>query len=449
MNRNLNLKFLIVVWLMSFFCLYAQAQDQTVSINVKNASLRQVFKEIEKQTSYRFSYRDAIIDSRNDISVSFKATPVPRVLDAVLQGRNLSYSIVSKNSIVVTDILSTVSQTRTGQRAKVSGRVLDEQGEPLIGATVMLKGSSNGTVTDYDGYFTLQNVENDDLLEISYIGFASQTFKANDGDKLSNIILKEDKRVLSEVVVVGYGSQKRANLTGAVATISSDDINNRPVASAAGALQGADPAVNLTFNSGSMDSDYSIDIRGVASVNGGTPLVLCDGMEVSLNQINPNDIESISVLKDASASAIYGAKASSGVILITTKSGKDSDGKVNVSYNGRYAWRKNTTSTDFITTGYDHVNIVNQFYNVYQGKLMWGYTGEDLDMLEARKNDKTEDPSRPWAIDKDGKLYFYSNFDWYNYFYKTTRPEQEHNLSVTGGNKKVNYFISGRFLECR
>lgn len=447
MNRNLNLKFLIVVWLMSFFCLYAQAQDQTVSINVKNASLRQVFKEIEKQTSYRFSYRDAIIDSRNDISVSFKATPVTQVLDAVLQGRNLIYSIVSKNSIVVTDKLGAVSQTQTGQRAKVSGRVLDEQGEPLIGATVMLKGSSNGTVTDYDGYFTLQNVGNDDLLEISYIGFASQTVKANDVDKLSNIILKENKRVLSEVVVVGYGSQKRANLTGAVATISSDDINNRPVASAAGALQGADPAVNLTFNSGSMDSDYSIDIRGVASVNGGTPLVLCDGMEVSLNQINPNDIESISVLKDASASAIYGAKASSGVILITTKSGKDSDGKVNVSYNGRYAWRKNTTSTDFITTGYDHVNIVNQFYNVYQGKLMWGYTGEDLDMLEARKNDKTEDPSRPWAIDKDGKLYFYSNFDWYNYFYKTTRPEQEHNLSVTGGNKKVNYFISGRFLE--
>jgi TonB-dependent SusC/RagA subfamily outer membrane receptor len=248
-----------------------------------------------------------------------------------------------------------------------TGVVNDAMG-PVIGASVVVKGTTNGVITDFDGNFTLSNVKKGDVIQISFIGYKTEEI-VWDG-KPMNITLMEDTQALEEVVVVGYGSQKRVNVTGAVSTITADDINNRPVASAAGALQGADRSLNLNFGSGSLDSDYSINIRGVASVNGGSPLVLCDGMEVSLNQINPNDIESISVLKDASASAIYGAKASSGVILITTQSGKNSDGKVNISYNGRLAWKKNTTSTDFITTGYDHVNIVNKFYQTYQGKLM-------------------------------------------------------------------------------
>ena len=351
----------------------------------------------------------------------------------------LSGGIANASSIEKVSGTSIVQQNET-----CTGVVNDAMG-PVIGASVVVKGTTNGIITDFDGNFTLTNVKKGDVIQISFIGYKTEEI-VWDG-KPMNVTLIEDTQALEEVVVVGYGSQKRVNVTGAVATITADDINNRPVASAAGALQGADPSVNLNFSSGTMDSDYSINIRGVASVNGGSPLVLCDGMEVSLNQINPNDIESISVLKDASASAIYGAKASSGVILITTKSGKNSEGKVNVNYNGRLAWRKNTTSTDFITTGYDHVNIVNKFYQSYQGKLMWGYTDEDLAMLEARKNDKTEHPDRPWAVEKNGKLYFYSNFDWYDYFYKETRPEQEHNLSVTGGNEKVNYFVSGRYLD--
>lgn len=351
----------------------------------------------------------------------------------------LSGGIANASSIEKVSGTSIVQQNET-----CTGVVNDAMG-PVIGASVVVKGTTNGVITDFDGNFTLTNVKKGDVIQISFIGYKTEEI-VWDG-KPMNVTLIEDTQALEEVVVVGYGSQKRVNVTGAVATITADDINNRPVASAAGALQGADPSVNLNFSSGTMDSDYSINIRGVASVNGGSPLVLCDGMEVSLNQINPNDIESISVLKDASASAIYGAKASSGVILITTKSGKNSEGKVNISYNGRFAWRNNTTSTDFITTGYDHVNIVNKFYQTYQGKLMWGYTDDDLAMLEARKNDKTEHPDRPWAVEKNGKLYFYSNFDWYDYFYKETRPEHEHNLSITGGNEKVNYFVSGRYLD--
>ena len=313
-------------------------------------------------------------------------------------------------------------QDATNAKTTISGTVVDQNDEPLIGVTVKIVGSKTGTATDIDGHFTLANVSADAKVVFSYVGMLTKEMSASDTSGLSHVVLTEDGQQLSEVVVVGYGTQKKENLTGAVGLITADEINQRPVASAAGAIQGADPSVNLTFSTGSLDSNYSVDIRGVASVNGGSPLILCDGIEVSLNQINPNDIQSVSILKDASASAIYGAKASSGVILITTKSGVNSDGKVSVSYNGRMGWRQNTTSTDFLTTGYDHVNIVNNFYEVYQGKLMWGYTDEDLKMLEDRRYDKTENPERPWTIDRDGKLYFYANHDWYKYFYRKTRP---------------------------
>lgn len=438
-----------LLWLV--LCIFTgvgvQAQSvKNITVNIKNGDLKSLFENIEKQTDYVFSYRDDVLDIGKPVTVQAKDTPVANVLDKALEGTNLEFKIVSDKSIIITE--KTTKKGNSDKKITVSGVVVDETSEPVIGGSVIVKGSQLGVVTDFDGNYTLKEIPEDGVIVFSYVGYNTQEIKASDSDALAKVILRDDSQLLNEVVVVGYGVQKRANLTGAVATISSEDVNNRPVASAAGALQGADPSVNLTFSTGSLDSDYSIDIRGVASINGGTPLILCDGMEVSLSQINPNDIESISVLKDASASAIYGAKASSGVILVTTKSGKDSEGKVNVSYSGRYGWRQNTTSTDFLTTGYDHVSIVNQFYEVYQGKKMWGYSDEEMQMLYDRRNDATENPDRPWAIrDDKGKLRFYANHDWYDFLYRKTRPETEHNVSITGGNEKTNYFVSGRFLS--
>ncbi len=414
-----------------------------ITVNFKDQPLRSALKQIEQVSDYKFFYNESLPDLDRKMSLNVLDATIDQIMRQLLAKTALSYKQEQGNVIA---LIQKPSQNASPIK-KITGTVVDEQGEPIIGATVMVKGTENGGITDADGGYSLMNVPEDAVISISYIGYKPMNLKASD-KSLAKVILKEDSEMLEEVVVVGYGTQKRANLTGAVATISSEDVNNRPVSSAAGALQGADPSVNLTFSTGSLDSDYSIDIRGVASINGGTPLVLCDGMEVSLSQINPADIESISILKDASASAIYGAKASSGVILITTKSGKDSGGKVNISYNGRFAWRQNTTSTDFITTGYDHVSIVNQFYEINQGKKMWGYSDEEMQMLYDRRNDTTENPDRPWAIrDDNGKLRFYANFDWYNYFYRKTRPETEHNVSITGGNEKVNYFASGRYLS--
>lgn len=433
----------------SCFCLLLAGQmtlsAQNVSFSSNKVTLKSAFEKIEKEFKYKIAYNSSQLDANRSVTLTKKSDDVFGMLNQLLKGTNFTYEMEG-NYIVIKPQQKAKSQTH-GKKIKVRGVVKDETGEPVIGATVMEKGTTNnGVVTDLDGNYTIE-IPADGMLAVSYIGCKDQDIKVN-GREVINVNLADDNKVLSEVVVVGYGTQKKANLTGAVSMITADDINNRPVSSAAGALQGADPSVNLTFNSGSLDSGYSIDIRGVASINGGNPLVLADGMEVSLNQINPNDIESVSVLKDASASAIYGAKASSGVILITTKSGKDSGGKATITYNGRVGWKQNTTSTDFIHTGYDHVSIVNQFYKAYQGRLMLNYTDDDLQMLYDRRNDKTENPERPWTIvGDDGKYYYYGNFDWYDYFYRKTRPEQEHNVSVNGGNDKVNYFASARFFD--
>lgn len=437
-NQNALRTVCLALLLSISFSAYSQ-----ITVSFKEQPLRSALKRIEQVSDYKFFYNESLPDLDRKVSLSVQNATIDQAMQQLLAKTVLSYKREQENVIA---LIRKPSQKALPVK-EITGIVVDEKGEPIIGATVMVKGTENGGITNVDGEYSLMNVPEDAMVSISYIGYKAINIKASD-KSLAKVMLEEDSKMLDEVVVVGYGSQKKANLTGAVATISAEDINNRPVTSAAGALQGADPSVNLTFNSGSLDSGYDIDIRGAASINGGSPLVLADGMEVNLSQINPNDIESVSVLKDASAAAIYGAKASSGVILITTKNGKNTKGKATISYNGRLGWQENTTSTDFISTGYDHVNIVNSFYESYQGKLMANYTEDDLQMLYDRRNDKTENPDRPWTVvGDDGKYYYYANFDWYDYFYRKTRPEQEHNVSFTGGNDKMNYFVSGRYLS--
>ena len=426
----------------ALFCLNSGTFAQTVSLKMKNVSVKEAMTQLKNKSGYSFVYEAGDLDTQKTVSVD--ASQLAEAVKQILAGQNVSFEVKDKNIIVSKE--RSRQQVNRGAKRRVSGVVKDANGEPIIGATVMEKGTTNGTITDMDANFVL-DIASDAELEVSYIGYKTQTIKAGDRKNLS-VTLQENSEMLSEVVVVGYGSQKRANVTGAVSTITSEALNNRPVTSAAGALQGADPSLNLTFGSGSLDSDYSINIRGVASINGGSPLILADGMEVSLNQINPNDIESVSVLKDASASAVYGAKASSGVILITTKKGADTKGKATIAYNGRMAWKQNTTSTDFIRTGYDYVDLVNRFYEAYQGKQWLTYDEEGMQMLLDRRNDMTENAERPWVTtDEKGKYMYYGNFDWYGYLFNRTRPEQEHNVSVTGGTDKVNYFVSGRMLD--
>ena len=332
--------------------------------------------------------------------------------------------------------------------ASVSGTVVDKFGEPLVGASLVDK-SGKYALTDNDGNFTLSGISLPADVTISFIGFDDKVVTLTGAEPTPFVITMDtENTMLDELVVVGYGTQKKVNLTGAVGVIDGKDLNARPVTNTAMALQGADPSLVLTQSSGALDgTNYSVNIRGKVSLNSGSPLVLVDGIEGSLTQVNPNDIESVSILKDASACAIYGAKASAGVILITTKSGQSGDARI--TYNGRYSLSQNTTSTDFITDGYDYVTLCNSFYQTLAGEGAFTYSDEQIEMLKERHGDVTENPSRPWVIpDATGtNTYVYlANFDWYDFLFKKTRPETEHNVTVRGGTDKVKYYVSGRYL---
>lgn len=329
------------------------------------------------------------------------------------------------------------------QSRSVSGRVMDASGAPVVGAVVQNETGKNATMTDYDGRFTIQAATGQ-TLSVNMLGYADQSVKVTAADNIL-ITLEEDAQLLEDVVVVGYATQKKINVTGAVSSISGEDLDRRPVTSAMQALQGADPSMNIQVSSGNPTGSSSINIRGVPSVNGGSPLVLIDGVPgVSLDHINAADIESVSVLKDASASAVYGAKASAGVILVTTKAG--TAGKTKVSYSNMFGWIQPTTSTEFITNGYDWAKAVDEVYYARYGYSAFRYTAADWAELEARRGDLTENPERPWVcVDDSGQYHYYGNFDWYHQMMNDNRFQQQHDLSISGGTKAVRYYVSGKY----
>jgi len=434
---------ILLSFFLSVFTIHIAAQKVTLSF--QNVPFEKVLNSIKQQTALSLVFSEQLVDVNRRVSIKVNSVQVEDALKQLLTGTNVGFEIKNNKLYLVEKTTKEKSDSKSNQK-RITGLVTDSKGEPIIGASLFLKGSNTGTITDIDGLFLLE-VPEQSQVTISYIGFKKTILKVGTAYNY-RIALENDSKALDEIVVVGFGTQKKVNLTGAVSTITARDLNNRPVISAANALQGADPSVNIKFGTGSPESNYSIDIRGAISVNSGSPLILADGIEVSLKQINPNDIESVSILKDASAASIYGAKASAGVVLITTKKGKS--GKAKINYSGRYGLSQNTTSTDFITTGYDHVVLTNRFYNAYNGvdMLLYPEANGELQKLLDRRNDKTEQPGRPWVeVGPDGKYYYYANFDWYGYYYNRTRSQQEHNISITGGDDKFNYYVSGRYLN--
>lgn len=339
--------------------------------------------------------------------------------------------------------------TLSAQNRKVSGKVLDALQEPLIGVSIRIEGTTQGTITDVDGAFDIQVPAAGATLEFSYVGYLTQKVKVKPGQKNIVVYMQEDAIMLDEAVVVGYGTQKKVNLTGAVATVDSKSLENRAAHSLTSMLQGSVPGLNVTTSSGVPGSSPDINVRGVTSINSAGPLVLIDGAVGELDRVNPNDVESISVIKDASAAAVYGARAAFGVILVTTKSGAAQDGKATVRYSGRLGWEAPTTSTEYETTGYWSVYTVNKFWQAENGGLYCDYTDYDMQQLLARVNDKTENPDRPWVVEdvRNGRRQwvYYGNYDWWHMLYNDNRPVQQHDISISGGNKDVKYLVSGAY----
>lgn len=340
-------------------------------------------------------------------------------------------------------------QTLSAQNRTVAGKVLDALQEPLPGVSVRVEGTTQGTITDIDGMFRISVPAGETSLVFSYVGFLTERVKVKPADNHLTVYLQEDAIMLDEAVVVGYGTQKKVNLTGAITTVDSKQLENRSSHSLTNMLQGAVPGLNITTSSGVPGSSPAINVRGVTSINSAGPLVLIDGSIGDLELINPNDVESISVIKDASAAAVYGARAAFGVILVTTKSGAATEGKATVRYSGRVGWQAPTTSTDYEDTGYWSVYTINKFWKADNGGLYVDYTDYDMQQLLARVNDKTENPDRPWVVEdtRNGRKQwvYYGNYDWWHMLYNDKRPTQQHSISLSGGTKDVKYLISGAY----
>ena len=334
----------------------------------------------------------------------------------------------------------------TQQEEKVIGTITDDFG-PVAGVSVIVKGTTNGTVTDMDGKFVLSKVKRGDIIKISFIGFVTQEVKYT-GQESINIQLKEDSKTLDEVVVVGFGTQKKLNLTGSVSMVDAEVIESRPVQNVSQALQGVVPGLNFSVNTGggTLDNQLNFNIRGAGTIgdgSGSSPLVLIDGIEGNMNTVNPNDIETISVLKDAAAASIYGARASFGVILIKTKGGKE--GKTNVSYTGNVRFTDALQIPEMMDS-YQFAQYFNAAAaNAGQSPV---FSAEILQRIQDYQAGKISSVSTP---NQQNKWNAYSganaNTDWFAEVYKNWVPSQEHNLSVSGGSDKLTYRVSGSFLD--
>ena len=335
------------------------------------------------------------------------------------------------------------------QNRAVGGTVLDASGQPVVGAVVMVPGTNNAVVTDVDGHFSIRVGAGEASLEVSCLGYTTQTLNVPAAQGSVSVVLQEDNMMLEETVVVGYGVQKKVNLTGAVTSVDTKELQDRSTHSLTNMLQGAVPGLNISTSSGNPGSVGSLNIRGITSINEAEPLVLIDGSEGDLSRVNAADVENISVIKDASAAAIYGARAAYGVILVTTKTGTEQGGRAKVRYSGRWGWEEPTVSTDFENRGYWSVYTVDKFWATDAGKNYTTYNAHDMAELLARVNDKTENPDRPWVVQemRNGRnqWIYYANTDWYHELYNDKHPVQQHNISVTGGNKDIKYFLSGAY----
>ena len=426
-----------------FFSLSMNAQEQRVTMKVRNASLKDVFKRIEKQTTYRFSYRDALLDNRKDISMSKNDVSVSTVLDDALSGRDLDYKIVSSKLIAISEKKSMTPTNQTKQ--KVSGVIKDENGEPVIGASITVKGRNTGTVTDLNGNYSL-DVSNGDVIDVSYIGYQKQSISIGNKNRI-NVTLKEDSKALDEVIVVGYGTVRKSDLTGAISSVKAEDIKKSSAMSFDRALQGLAAGVNVYSNTGAPGGNVSIQIRGINTTNGdgaNEPLYVVDGMPLTaednmggrgftrsgtmtspLAGINPRDIQSIEVLKDASATAIYGARAANGVVLVTTKTGSEGKAKVTADFN--YGFQNVIKKLEMCNTE-EYITLYNQATASYNEMLPSGQP--------QRKFVPEFQAGNAWYEANKGL-----NVDLQDYMFRTA-PQFDVNVGVTGGSSAARYAVT-------
>jgi TonB-linked SusC/RagA family outer membrane protein len=330
----------------------------------------------------------------------------------------------------------------------VKGNVTDNTGLGMPGVSVLEKGTQNGTITGLDGEYSLSTSSENPVLIFSFIGYQTIEMPVG-GQSTINITLKEEDTLLDQVVVVGYGTQRKVNVTGAVDQVSGEDIIDRPIANLVQGLQGMSPGLNITYQGGRPGSVPNINIRGFTSINGGGPLIVIDGVagnNSDLLRLNPSDIESYSVLRDAASAAIYGARAAFGVILITTKKGQE--GRQKISYNNYFSWGRPTVLVEPVTDPYIYSRVLETSTN----NTPWDYVNYSDQHYQWAK-ERSEDPSvEDTRLDPNNpNLWAYmGNNNWYDYFFSPSSFSQNHSLSISGssgGKVPVSYYVSGDYTN--
>lgn len=399
----------------------ASVYSQTrLSVDSKNKSVKEVLRDIENQSEFRFFYNEDFVDMKRRIGFNIENETIAEIMDRLFDPSKISYKLTENNLIVIIPAEGQQPQT-------VRGKVTTTQGEPIPGVTVMLKGTTTGTVTDNDGNYSITVREPTDVLVFSFVGLLTQEFEVGEQSTI-NVTMKEDIVGVDEVVIVGYGSQRKVNLTGAIATLDGEELARRQVAQSSMVLQGVAPGVVVTQRSGQPGRDGgTISIRGKTTLGNSNPLILVDGIEMGINNIDPTLIESVSILKDAASSSIYGSRAANGVILVTTKRGQQN--KLSVSYNG-YVGTQQPTYLPNMVGAIDHMLLTNEAYvNVGKSPL---YSEE---YIEEYRRGMASNPDR------------YPDTDWYDQVLTGNGLMQSHFLTMNGGTEKVRVLASLGYLD--
>lgn len=414
---------------------------QRVTLNEKNKPLTTIFKEIRKQTGLDFIYNVKDLKKAGNVSVSVTNTELSVALKQILASASLSFEI-KDNSIIIKETEKKIDGQPVPNNAQsnltIRGKVRDSKEQPLIGATVRAKQANKSVVTNDDGDFVLSDIDPKDIIAISYTGYTTREFPAS-SNAFNSIVLTERMQNMNEVVVVGYGTQRKVNLTGAVSQVSGEQLGQRATPNIVTSLQGMLPGLNIQSNNGNPGETPEINVRGFNSINGGSPLVLIDGFQGDIQRINPADVESITVLKDAASSAIYGARGAFGVILITTKRGKE--GRIQINYDNNFGISRPTTRTDYISDPYVYGKTVDAALYGYNATNYTGYNEADYERIK-QVVDGTLAPFK--ELQPNGSNKFFYNTNWYDFLFRKWQFSSNHNVSVSGGSEKVQAYLSAR-----
>lgn len=415
-----------------------QAQNQTITLNLKDVTLEQAINAIEQQSSYSFLYNKSVVDTDQKVSIDTKNESINSVMSKLLHSSKISYTIKG-NQIVLTAASSTSTAESQSSGKTVNGVIIDMLGEPIIGATVRVEGSNSlGTITNYNGEYTLENVPENGNIQITYVGFKPQTVSAN---RAGSIVLEEDTQLLSEVVVIGYGVMNKRDVSTSISSIKSEDIANTPISDFRQSMAGKMPGVQVIQPSGDPEGNVSIRVRGVSSVTAGNnPLYVIDGipMERGLSNLNSNDIESIEVLKDASAAAIYGSRGSNGVIIVTTKKGTSD--KLTINYDGYYGVQSVSKKIDLMNA-YEFAQVVRDGHNNAYLDEVPGASIDDPNSIRPQGYHQIPNELFSYLEGKTGLV----DTDWQDAIFRNANTTS-HNISLSGKSNTTNYFISLGYL---